>query len=102
MRVCHNGPHDKLMRFLFMRSSALCTVAYGTIKIYHMNDAIIKDKYAGSGEAPALEGYLVSGKNCYLSNCTASTEEHCHVLATITSCKGVILSQGESFIPRTK
>ena len=48
-----------------------------------MNDAIIKGKhYAGSGEAPVLEGYLVSGKNCYLSNYTASTEEHCHILAS--------------------
>ena len=51
MRVCQNGPLDKLMQFLFMRSSAFA------IKIYRMNDAIIKNKHAGSGEVPALEGY---------------------------------------------
>ena len=31
MHICQNGPLDKLMQFLFMSSSALCTV---TIKIY--------------------------------------------------------------------
>ena len=29
-----NGPLDKFMRFLFMRSSVLCIVTYGVIKIY--------------------------------------------------------------------
>ena len=34
MQICQNGPLDKFMRLLFMRSSALCIVMYGTIKIY--------------------------------------------------------------------
>ena len=34
-----------------------------------VNDAKVN---TGSGEAPALEGYIVSGKNCYLSNRTVS------------------------------
>ena len=34
MRICQNGPFDKFMRFLFMRSSALRIVMYGAIKIY--------------------------------------------------------------------
>ena len=32
MRICQNGPLDKFMQFLFMRSSTLCKVIYGTIK----------------------------------------------------------------------
>ena len=34
MRICQNGPLDKSMRFVFMRSCALCIATYGTIKIY--------------------------------------------------------------------
>ena len=34
MQICQNGPIDKFMRFLFMRSSALCMVEYGMIIIY--------------------------------------------------------------------
>ena len=34
MQICQNGPLDKFMRFLFMRSSTLCIVTYGAIKIY--------------------------------------------------------------------
>ena len=34
MRIRQNGPLDKFMRFLFMRSSTLCIVTYGAIKIY--------------------------------------------------------------------
>ena len=56
------------------------------------NDAIIKDKHAGSGEASALDGYLVSGKNCYLSNRTASK-------STATSYPALHLAR-ESFYPR--
>ena len=32
MRIFQKEPLDKLMRFLFMRSSASCTVMYGAIK----------------------------------------------------------------------
>ena len=32
MRIHQNRPLDKFMRFLFMLSSALCIVTYGTIK----------------------------------------------------------------------
>ena len=34
MRICQNWPLDKFMRFLYMRSSVLCIVTYGAIKIY--------------------------------------------------------------------
>ena len=34
MRICQDGPLDKFMRILFMRSSTLCVVMYGVIKIY--------------------------------------------------------------------
>ena len=34
VRVRQSRPLDKFMQFLFMRSSALSIVAYGTIKIY--------------------------------------------------------------------
>ena len=34
MRICQNGPFDKFMQFLFMRSIALCTITYGAIKIF--------------------------------------------------------------------
>ena len=34
MQICQNGPLDKYIRFLFMRSSTSCRVTYGTIKIY--------------------------------------------------------------------
>ena len=34
MRIRQNGPLDKFMQFLFVRSSALCIVTYGAIKIY--------------------------------------------------------------------
>ena len=34
MRIRQNGPLDKFMRFLFMRSSIQCIVTYGAIKIY--------------------------------------------------------------------
>ena len=34
MQICQNGPLDKFMQFLFMHSSALCIIMYGTIKIY--------------------------------------------------------------------
>ena len=33
MRICHNWPVDKFIQFLFVRSSALCIVMYGMIKI---------------------------------------------------------------------
>ena len=34
MRICQNGPLDKPMQFLFVRSSTLCIVMYGAIKFY--------------------------------------------------------------------
>ena len=34
MRICQNGPLDKFMQFLYMRSSNFCIVMYGAIKIY--------------------------------------------------------------------
>ena len=34
MQIFQKEPLDKLMRFLFMRSSASCTVMYGAIKNY--------------------------------------------------------------------
>ena len=34
MRICQNSLLDKFMRLLFMRSSTLCKVIYGAIKIY--------------------------------------------------------------------
>ena len=45
---------------------------------------------AGSGEAPALEGYIVSGKNCYLSN---------HAASESTSISYHYILQGSHFIP---
>ena len=38
MQICQNGPLDKFMRFLLTRSSALCTVMCGAIKIYAVHD----------------------------------------------------------------
>ena len=32
MQICQNGPLDKFMQFLFMRSNALCIVMYSAIK----------------------------------------------------------------------
>ena len=34
MQSGQNGPLEKFMRFLFMRSSVSCIVMYGAIKIY--------------------------------------------------------------------
>ena len=34
IRIRQNGPLEKFMRFLFMRSSVQCIVTYGPIKIY--------------------------------------------------------------------
>ena len=34
MRIRQNGPLDKFMRFLFMRSGVQCIVMYGAIKVY--------------------------------------------------------------------
>ena len=34
MRICENGPLNKFMRFLFMRSSTLCIVTYSALEIY--------------------------------------------------------------------
>ena len=34
MLICWNRPLDKFMQFSFVRSSTLCIVMYGMIKIY--------------------------------------------------------------------
>ena len=49
MRVCQNGPLDKFMQFLFMRSSALCIVTYGTIDTC----VFMRDKFM----RPALDSH---------------------------------------------
>ena len=62
MRICQNGPLDKFMRFLFMRSSALCIVMYGVIKF-------MRDKFM----RPALDSHNSHKKShaeiCYFRVC---------------------------------